>query len=271
MSRRTRGNVTAVNTEEIEEKVASIASSNIDMTELSTESKKLYLCITQYFENLMKEKDTKIKMLEDTINSMRDRIDVMESELDDNAAYIRRETLVISGKVPHETRDEDCKSVVVNMIKQDLKLNISINDLSVAHRVGHRRQQGPSQRNIMLKLCRRDIKYDILSACKQQRPAFYVNESLTPTRSKILFILRQAKKKYPTKIKSIRSYDGSITVYLPPVGRAAAEALPLSQLRKRIINTRKQLERLLEEELQTTIEALEVQWEGRSVSAQSTS
>ena len=93
----------------------------------------------------------------------------------------------------------------------------------------------------MFKLCRRDLKYDILSACRQQKPTFFINESLTPTRNRVLYILRRAKQKYPLKIKSVRAYEGSVSAYLSPVGRETPGILPLSQLRRVTINTRRQL------------------------------
>lgn len=39
------------------------------------------------------------------------------------------------------------------------------------------------KRSIIFNLCRRDIKRDILNACKELKPKLHVNESLTPTRS----------------------------------------------------------------------------------------
>ena len=168
----------------------------------------------------------------------------------------------MSSNVPTDTRDEDCKAIVINVMKEQLQLIINPSDISVAHRVGLRKHQSPDRRNIVFKLCRRDLKYDILSACRQQRPKFFVNESLTPTRNKILSILRRAKNKHPSTIKSLRSYEGSITVYLSPKGRPTSQNQPLSQLRRVTVNTQRQLRGMLEEELQCSLEDLCSQWKG---------
>ena len=265
MTRRTtRGTNLSVTTEDSEAAASSQSSARpgIDLTKLSSESKELFQCISQYFEGLMLEKDRIIKKLENDVSNLKDKIELIQNEIDDNAAYIRRETLIVSGNIPAGTHNEDCKSIVVNMMQQQLKLNLSPNDISVAHRVGFRKPQGPDRRSIVFKLCRRDMKYEILSACRQQRPNFFVNESLTSTRNRVLYILRRAKKKYPSKIKSLRSFEGSVTVYLSPVNRPTSENLPLSQLRRLTINTRKQLVGMLEKELQSTLEDLGLKWEG---------
>ena len=108
------------------------ASSEINLSKLSPEAKELFKCITQYFERIMMEKDKKILKLEDEVTKMRNRIDTLESELDNNAAYLRRETLVMSGNIPDGNRDENCKAVIVSMLQQGINLNISANDISVA-------------------------------------------------------------------------------------------------------------------------------------------
>ena len=238
-----------------------LAPSDINLSKLAPESRELFNCITLYFDRIMAEKDSRISKLEEEAARMKDRIDTLENELDSNAAYLRRETLIISGDIPIGHRNENCKSIIVDMLRQGVNINVSANDISVAHRVGILRQQGPDRRGIMFKLCRRDLKYDILSACRQQKPKFFINESLTPTRNRILYILRRSKQKYPAKIRSIRSFEGSVTVYLSPLGRPLQGNVPLSQLRRVTINTRRQLERLLEAELQTNLQELGLPWE----------
>ena len=258
MVKKTRTTAPPLSEEDTQQDSSSTAlSTALDITKLSPEHKELFRCLTLYFEQLMTKKDEKIKKLEDHVNNLKNRVDSLEREIDENAAYLRRETLIASGEVPNCTPNENCKAIIVTML-QEVKLNVNANDISVAHRIGHPRKQGPDRRNIFFKLCRRDLKYDILNACRQHRPKFYINESLTPNRNKILLILRRARKKHPTKIKSIRSYDGSISVYLSPIGRQTPADLPLSQLRRITVNTRRELDVLLERELQTTVEELDL-------------
>ena len=91
----------------------------------------------------------------------------------------------------------------------------------------------------------------MLSACRQLKSPFYINECLTPTRNKIFYIIRQVKKKHSARVRSIRTVDGSIAVYLAFPGRATADVIHASQLRKYTVNTRRQLMKFLEDELKT--------------------
>ena len=58
-------------------------------------------------------------------------------------------------------------------------------DISVALRVGAKRNtQGLDKRSIVVKLCRRDTKFDLMKACKAVNPKnIYINESLTRLRA----------------------------------------------------------------------------------------
>ena len=81
---------------------------------------------------------------------------------------------------------------------KDFNLIVNPADISVAHRLGRKPDQGPDKRKIVVELCRRETKQDLLKACRVVKPRnFYVNETLTRTRSTVLYGLRQARKKYP--------------------------------------------------------------------------
>ena len=179
--------------------------------------------------------------------------------MDDDAAYSRKDSLIMSGNIPDGSRDEVCKSIVSNLLKEQVHVNIDPRDISIAHRVGNKRQLGPDKQNIIFKLCGRDLKYDIINACRQLQPNYYINESLTPTRSKVFYILRQAKNKY-SRIKSIRTIEGSISVFISPAVRETSNRVPLGQLRKFIVNTRRQLMMQLEEEKGSSLSELNVEW-----------
>ena len=62
---------------------------------------------------------------------------------------MRRETLVMSGTSSAGAKEENRKSVVIGLLKQHLKLNIDFTDISVAHRVVAKANQGSDQRNIV--------------------------------------------------------------------------------------------------------------------------
>ena len=106
----------------------------------------------------------------------------------------------------------------------------------MARRIGVKPNiQGEDKRNIMFKLCDRDVKQNILKSCKVVKPKkFYINESLTPLRNTILYVMRKAKKKHPSLINSCNSSDGCVVAWLQ-AGSASAK----TKYRKIIINTKK--------------------------------
>ena len=137
----------------------------------------------------------------------------LEERIEDAEAYERKDTLVISGKnVPPVVPGQNETTIVSDLLRFGLKLNVSSADISIAHHIGRKPvNQQVDSRNIIVKLCRRDLKEDILNACRQIRPKdIYINESLTPTRSKIMYILRTAKKKGYSRIAGCSSFGGRV-------------------------------------------------------------
>ena len=88
--------------------------------------------------------------------------------------------------------------------------------LHASHRIGQkpRSQQHVDRRNIIVKLCRSNLKDELLSACRSLRPNIYLNESLTPTRSTILYSFRKVKRMLPDKISGCKSESGRVYVFL---------------------------------------------------------
>ena len=83
--------------------------------------------------------------------------------------------------------------------------------------------------------------------CKQHKPPFYVSENLTPTRNKILYFLRKAKRLYPIRIASCKSFDGKVYVFVQKDG---------SSTQRIMCNTLDRLDKVLIDELGTTESAL---------------
>ena len=88
-------------------------------------------------------------------------------------------------------------------MKHRLKINIKSTDLSTAHRlVPKPKTQGPDRRSIIIKLCRRELKHDLITACKKYKPPnFFINESLTPTRNSIFSHSVKLRKKNRIKLQ----------------------------------------------------------------------
>ena len=133
-------------------------------------------------------------------------------------------------------------------------LVIKSDDISTAHRLG-RKPDGSRQdkRSIIFKLCRRDLKREIIQACRSQKPNFYINEYLTPTRGTIMYVLRKAKQMDPTKIGNARTSEGSISVNIPA-------ASGVSQGQRVQCNTKAALDQLLRAQLNLTSDHFVKKW-----------
>ena len=138
--------------------------------------------------------------------------------MDDNDAYERRDTIIIAGQgIPEVSQGEICSNVVRNLIQEKLNIVIQNNDISTAHRLGPKREnQSSDKRNLIVKLCRRDLKRDLISASKrQQSPSIFINESLTPTRKTILNALRKMKRDHPNLVKGCSTFNGRVFAFTP--------------------------------------------------------
>ena len=154
-------------------------------------------------EKVCKEKDEQIAKLQTQVNVLNKKIEKLEDQVDENEAYERRDTLIFSGsKVPAEVQDEKCDSVVLKLLENELKYKVSPNDISVAHRLGPKKNsQQSSTRSIIAKFCRRDAKTDIVSCARRAKPTgLFINESLIPQRHTVYYALRQAMRKLPNKV-----------------------------------------------------------------------
>ena len=201
----------------------------------------------------MRSKDEKIEDLSKEVEPLKTTVAKLEEQVDNNEAYERRDCLVFSGSsIPPYRTGENSIDAACDLIKSKINLEISKSDISIGHRIGQKpASQGEDKRPIILKFCRREVKTDILNSCKQVRPQnFYANESLTPIRSKILYVLRQAKRRHPEKIASCNTIDGKIVVWVKPP-RPEAQGARNSKI---FINSKSHLEKFLRDLLELSLQ-----------------
>ena len=238
----------------------------LDSSKLSKEGKAIVQLITGHidilreeFGDIFREKDKEISNLKLELRSLRVKMAILEERHDDADAYERRDTLLISGDgVPHVAAGENCNALVCSIVKEKLKINIFPNDISTSHRTGPkpRSPQVEDKRNIIVKLCRRDFKGELLSACRKCKPNFYINESLTPTRSSILYALRKAKRMSPGVVAGCNSENGRVYAYVK--NRDAAG--DVTRNKKLLINTRLKLEDFCNNVLKVPVSSLISEW-----------
>ena len=196
---------------------------NAIMSKLKGDSKQIVTIMMQEFSKLRNEfseslrsKTQEIDQLKSQVGELRQKVDKLETNLDDADAYERRDTLIISGSsVPAATTGENCSSLVQNLARSALSIELPLTEINTVHRLGKKPDnQVPDKRPIILKLCRRDTKHQLVSAARRMRPSnLFVNESLTAPRRKILHVLRMMKRSHPNLLNGCSSYDGNIYAY----------------------------------------------------------
>ena len=175
--------------------------------------------LKEEFSQAMTAKNEEIDVLKNHVKTLQKTVGKLEESLDDQDAYERRDTVIISGNnLPEVHTGEIPNNVVQKVIKDNLKIEITPNEISTAHRLGKKPPtQAPDKRPFIVKLCRRDTKRTIMQAARAQNSSspIYINESLTPKRRTILYALRQMKKAHPTLVTGCSSTDGKIYAYTP--------------------------------------------------------
>ena len=168
------------------------------------------------FTELLKSKNAEITSLNQQVNGLRLKVERLESNLDDADAYERKDTIIISGSgLPISGTGENCVQVVQETLRNTLQVELNANEINTVHRLGKKPlSQTPDKRPMIIKLCRRDVKRQILTAARQVKPSnLYVNESLTAPRRMILQVLRMMKRAHPDLLDGCSSYDGNVYAY----------------------------------------------------------
>ena len=181
----------------------------------------------------------------------------LEGKLDNYDNYERRDTSVFSGtSLPVEATSEDCKNIVVSVLQSKLKLIVSPQDISTAHRLNTKK--AASTKDIIVKFCRRDTKENIMKSCRTVKPTnLYVNEFLTPIRQTIAYVLRRAKKECPEVISGSTTFEGKNIVWIKP----ARPNTPGAKNFKMVINTKERLDELCTKTLNKPLDFFIKKWD----------
>ena len=174
------------------------------------------------------------------VASLHLKISKLEKSLDDEDAYVRRQTIIFNGtSIPPSSPGEICSNVIRTVIKEKLKISLQPSDISIAHRVGKKPiTQGPDRRGIQVRFCRRETKREIMLTKRDNSDSnstLYTNESLTPKRRTMLFTLRQMKKKFPAVVKGCTSQEGRVFAFTP--APASPSSIPVRDRKHLIVPT----------------------------------
>ena len=233
---------------------------DINDSEISEDRRLIFMLIERKIDKIvakfteeLNNRDKKIETLEQKVTQLQQNLGRLEEKLDEADAYERRDTIIFSGNgVLAAKTGEIVSDVVCAIVKDKLKIKMSPSDISTSHRLGSRpKTQGPDTRNIIVKLCRRELKHELISASKQVMPEnIYLNENLTPTRNHLLFVLRRAKGKFPNVIAGCSSMDGKVYTWVKPPNPDS----PSARNTKLFINSQGKLDEICQKTLNTTVE-----------------
>ena len=101
------------------------------------------------------------------------------------------------------------------MLNKELKLNLTSSDISSAHKLGPK-PFGPGQdsRKMIVKLCRRDVKRNIMAAARKEKVrGLYVNDCLTPLKRSLHFSARKMMKRHKNVIRGCTTIEGRVILF----------------------------------------------------------
>ena len=164
MSRVTRKKVPAVE-EAQDTELADLFS------ELSGDSKRIVKILMREFEFLKSQissKNQEIADLKESVGMLQTKVERLEMLVDDADAYERRDTVILTGSaLPAYSIGENCVNLTREIIKRDLKVELPVQEINTVHRLGKKLQtQANDKQPIILKLCRRDTKSQLISAAR---------------------------------------------------------------------------------------------------------
>ncbi|KAI3381284.1 hypothetical protein SNEBB_002556 [Seison nebaliae] len=222
-----------LNAQEIKTQLASLSVKLDDqndslITVIVSEFNKSLNIITDHHTEIVQQLNDKIVSLENKLSAYEDkssagdkavndelmlRVRKLEEVVDNQKCFEKRDIVIMSGDyLPETTEGEDCAGIVRDAVKHALKINLKPEDISVAHRLGRRPlNQVPDKRKILFKLSDKSMKTDLFRACRSERPRqLYLNESLTPTRGAVHYVLRQVKRDRPDIVAKLWTRDGAV-------------------------------------------------------------
>lgn len=176
----------------------------------------------------LSDRDELLTAANSDIKHLKDDVRTLKNALDEQDAYIRRESLLFSGSALPEYNDaENCADIAREIIRTNLKLPIEP-IISTAHRMGPPPAPGsnkPDKRDIVVRFSQRDTKYQVLKATRQKKiPGLYASESLTKTRKTILLTLRRMAKDDETPVNGTMTHNGRVFAFTKPAANSPSSA-----------------------------------------------
>ena len=204
---------------------------DLDLSELSNDGKIIIKILSDFFsdkieemklsyENALAEREKDGLKLRNEYNLLKKDFDRLTERVEDLETNGRKQDLIISGpNTPTVQIGENLKSISEDFLKRTLKINLPENSIQRAARIGKKPTNSTSadRRSIILTLSSHELVQDTIRTAKTVKPQnVYLNENLTPTKHKIMQILRKSRRIYGNKISGCSSRHGRVSVWLKP-------------------------------------------------------
>ena len=184
---------------------------------LGVEGKALITAIRNEFQSFKEELTNIVNAKNEVISLLQSEVNSLRKEVEEANAYSRRDCAIINGEAlpPCTGTDENTGLLIAKALKDKLKISITENDLSVAHRLGPIPPgPGADGRKVIVKFVRRETKNYVMKAAKLNRNAgVYVNDCLTPLKRSLFYTARKMKRTNANVIKGCSTFDGKVFIY----------------------------------------------------------
>ena len=163
------------------------------------------------FHGAIKARDKEIAELKSEVKGLNVRVQKLEDKVADGDAKHRENNFILSGDGIRSPEDnENCFDTVREVLQQKLKLiKPSINFVSAA-RLG---KPNSAEKSILVEMKSPSDKDNVKKACKAMKPNFFANGDFSAEKRTILYVERQAKKKFPSLVKGYSSTDERLFAY----------------------------------------------------------
>ena len=165
-------------------------------------------------------KDERIGQLEEEVTALKEKVHSLEDRVVEAECKDRQSDIIFSGSVVSSSVPEGVSigSAVRSLLQNKVNYVLSAEKMISVSRIGQKPiNQGPDKRRIIIRLGDRSTKNDIIHAVRIVKPTdLYANDNLTTERSRILFALRHAKRRYPQHLSGCGSHDGRVFAWMKP-------------------------------------------------------
>ena len=156
------------------------------------------------FEKYKEEKEQQVKNLQNQVSAMSKKIDEITKTADKQEQYSRRNCLLIHGI--EEKQDESTDDTVIKVFKDNLGVDVNINEIDRSHRLGKPNENANKHRPIIVKFIGYNMRSKVFNKKKLLKGKnMSITESLTPLRMEML---KKAREEYT--IQNVWTSDGKI-------------------------------------------------------------